>query len=112
MEDQSQAPPGPAAWPGAYGRAHHDVVSDPGQIVAVHAGAAPLPLRVEVRQLDHAAQVAAEVGVTAGHAVPVVSPEHPVIFRAVAVPGRDALAKPCHLLAAIQSREPQRVTAD
>jgi hypothetical protein len=44
--------------------------------VGVHAGAVPLPGRVEVRNLHDAAQVASAVRITAGLAVPLVLPVH------------------------------------
>jgi hypothetical protein len=43
-------------------------------VIAVHAGGMPLPGRVEVRDRQHAAQVAGAVGITARQAVPAVLP--------------------------------------
>jgi hypothetical protein len=57
--NQAHAPPWPA------GQAHDDLVLDPRQVIAVHAGGTPLPRTVEARDLGHAAQIAAAVGVGA-----------------------------------------------
>lgn len=68
-QDQPQGPPGPG------GQVQLQMVLDSvrPEGVVVEAGAVPLPGRVEIRDLDDAAQVAAAVRVAAD-AVPVVLP--------------------------------------
>src|SRR5690348_3490449 len=79
--------------------------------VLVRAGAVPLPGRVEIRDLDDAAQVAGALGVTAG-AVPVVRPERRLVKFGVVGFGRNGLPEPVHLPAAVGAAEDHEIAAD
>jgi len=79
-EEQPQGPAGAGGLTAPGRQGQHQLVLNALWLVevAVHAGAVPLAGRIEVRDLDDAAQVAGAVGITAGLAVPVV---HPVRLR-------------------------------
>src|ERR1043165_8279061 len=79
--------------------------------VLVHAGAVPLPGRVEVRDQHVATQVAGALGVAAG-AVPVVGPERRLVELGVVGFGRHGLPEPVHSLAAVGAREDREIAAD
>src|SRR5947207_1046304 len=79
--------------------------------VLVHAGAVPLPGRVEIRDLDGAAQVAGALGVAAG-AVPVVGPERRLVKFGVVGFDRNGLPEPVHLPAAVGAAEDHEIAAD
>src|SRR6185312_7280684 len=79
--------------------------------VLVHAGAVPLPGRVEIRHLHVAAQVAGALGVAAG-AVPVVGPERRLVKFGVVGFDRNGLPEPVHLPAAVGAAEDHEIAAD
>src|SRR5690348_13336811 len=79
--------------------------------VLVHAGAVPLPGRVEIRDQHVAAQVAGVLGVAAG-AVPVVGPERRLVELGVVGFGRQGLPEPVRLPAAVGAREDHQIAAD
>ena len=116
-EDQPHDLPGPGNPAGASGQAQYELVLDPAAMdnVVVHAGAVPLPGRVEVRDLCDAAQVAGAVRVAAGFAGPeIVVPER---LRAgfpasVAVARRDVLPQPLLLPGAVEAEERYQIAGD
>ena len=79
--------------------------------VAVHAGAVPLPGRVEVRDPYDAAQVAAAVRVAGGFTVPVVGPVPlipalaPGLICGVVGRNRDFLPEPQRMASAVEALE-------
>src|SRR5215467_21187 len=79
--------------------------------VAVHAGAVPLPGRIEIRDLDDAAQVAGAVRVAAS-AVPEVLPERRGVVPAVAGVVRHELGEPIPLPATVDALKDQVIAAD
>ena len=112
-EDQPQGPPGPGGQPGAGGQAQRQLMLVPVGLAAVlvHAGAVPLPGRVEIRDLDDAAQVAGALGVAA-RAVPVVGPERRLVKFGVVGFDRNGLPEPVDLPAAVGAAEDHEIAAD
>ena len=112
-EDQPQGPPRPGGRPGAGGQAQHQLMLVPVGLAAVlvRAGAVPLPGRVEIRDLDDAAQVAGALGVAA-RAAPVVLPERRDVKFGVVGFDRQGLPEPVDLPAAVGAREDHEIAAD
>src|SRR5205085_1172587 len=79
--------------------------------VLVHAGAVPLPGRVEIRDQHVAAQVAGVLGVATG-AVPVVGPERRLVELGVVGFGRQGLPEPVQTPAAVGTREDHEIAQD